>query len=492
MAKRSIPWEPIPNITVVERAPGNLFIQRGPVYRPDPVINRVPGRETIVRPNQPAANDPNPAGRLTPRMVEAIIKFFARKSPLALLGTAFWQFYEAYQTGVFDDYDPLNPPEYRPPVGPREYTIGGERTVEYLKENFPEYYRENYGETLVGVRFQENAGSVYDWRPRTIEEVIVTAPKITPPRTNIQVRIYYRSYLRPEAGEPAPNYDPDPEPDLEPAPEPETLPDDLPEPANDPEYDPEPEDDPRPFPGWPWPDLPPANDPEYEPHQEPGEDAPPDIWIPWEPAPNPKPEQEPEPLEDPDPETNPEGNPEGQPIKPPLRDPNLQPEGDPLVEINFDNLPKEEINGALELKVGPGPSLEFRSYVPRLRYRNETKRRKDKKSVNTALYRAGLRMINRTYGTYSEVMDLVHVIENNVYLDGKALGDMDLEEKKAALKYIEKHGLGTVRIDWEQLVVDFGVNQATDYAIGRASDIANQALIDMDISPGHLSGAGGK
>lgn len=119
----------------------------------------------------------------------------------------------------------------------------------------------------------------------------------------------------------------------------------------------------------------------------------------------------------------------------------------------------------------------------------ENRKRKDRKSKRaSAAIRALYKLINKTYGEYTELQDLYEVITQNitvVYLGGLVrwkLSDIDEPDEDDILRYkfgtrleAQIHHLqmaykyGEVVVDWEQLAYDYFVMQVIDTTIGFAN-----------------------
>lgn len=251
-------------------------------------------------------------------------------------------------------------------------------------------------------------------------------------------------------------------PDIEPEAEPFTFP--QLEPANDPEP---PEDQPLPDEDWPpifiplpdvappeeQPELPePANEPEYEP--QPGED-------PYE-NPSEEPQQ--------DPQRNPEQAPEQAPQEEPASEPALDPETLP-------SLPDMK----MELAVRQG-RLEFiiqQMPAARPQHKWENRRRKDTKSKHNQLYRTVMKFITKTFGEVTEILDMIDAVFDNVEYRGKSLNRYSLKRRIEILKGIEEGriSLSSLKIDWEQMIVDIVAMNAMDTLVGKVAGKAAQARV---------------
>jgi hypothetical protein len=106
-----------------------------------------------------------------------------------------------------------------------------------------------------------------------------------------------------------------------------------------------------------------------------------------------------------------------------------------------------------------------------------TKRRKDVK-VNRRWIKAAHKLINITYGTYSEFRDFLEVFVWNIRYrkkDGTWGYAMSLERGsvQGALRGLRE---GRYELDMGQLIIDFAMTQLQDYVIGRASQLSTRAI----------------
>ncbi len=335
-----------------------------------------------------------------------------------------------------------------------------------------------------------------------MEYITVTAPRVqaqTPrflnPRDIVDISYdpYYQAQPESEP-EPEPQPDPQPEAPEDPEQDPANDPEYFPEPANDPEYYPEPDTEPSPtrrpspLPYDPW--LP--------------EIVPPDVFIPVRP-PNivePSPEYEPnspfaprpnEPLEPPpDKPSPPVADPLAPPFDPqkdgyPEPDPGPNPSPDPSTTPDREGQPSfaPDYDASLSLRVDGQGRIRFRvqrKIRPQRRFKPRRKYRHDKKTKDVQFYRAGLKLINKTYGELDELMDWYDIILDNV-----SVGGVKASDSPEVLLYITENGFDdTVRIDWEAMVFDWALNNATETLIARMQQLKANAMIDMDMLPGRI------
>ena len=174
-------------------------------------------------------------------------------------------------------------------------------------------------------------------------------------------------------------------------------------------------------------------------------------------------------------ETLPEGNPVREPNKAPH--PSQQPDADPDDSTIRDLPGLPEVQGSVTVSIDPNVGLQLKiQRALRPQRQEENKPRKDKKYGKAVrMYRSILRLHTTTFGTYSEIMDFMDVLMNNVVVDGKYLWKHD-NPYQALLRGLKT---GKWDIDWEGFAVDFAANQAQDMAIGKSSAKVREALNDM-------------
>lgn len=118
---------------------------------------------------------------------------------------------------------------------------------------------------------------------------------------------------------------------------------------------------------------------------------------------------------------------------------------------------QEVIERGPEYRFSAAASLQARSVMASLRsgsHDGTKKRRIDGKGQSHAQYVAGLRMVHRTYGRASEVMDLYEAIFWNVYLGGRS---------------VASGGSGDdLQVDWTGVVSDLFMNEVVDRSVGYA------------------------
>ena len=78
-------------------------------------------------------------------------------------------------------------------------------------------------------------------------------------------------------------------------------------------------------------------------------------------------------------------------------------------------LPEPEEQLDIELSVDPR-GLRFKISRGKPKHSRENRRARDKKQHNSTLYRAGLKLINKTYGQADEVIDWTEILLNNLYI----------------------------------------------------------------------------
>lgn len=475
--------------------PGGMQMER-------PIIE-----EVLVKGQKPpeAANDPR-YGKLSNSGFEQLAKFLLRGGSISLLAYLVKEGIDK----IDDIFDPIV--ERQKKIKEADARIKVHESVNRKGEKTRLTPEDIWGENSTEVGWE-----MFDRGKYPMEHIHVTAPRIRAKvPTVLRPGVKFSVEFRPGMGEPAPDLEP--LPDLEPAPEPDQVPEDWPEPANDPEYEPEPKTRPGVVPWWdplnpqepandpiyePRPDYPPVYipvepnvpvEPDYEEIAEPEEDRPGEEESPSEDQEaDPRPERTPDELSPPDPWWKPYikptewPNPHNQPGHnvPPDEGPaiNPTPQPEPLPG------PAQGIKGGIAVKLVPGGAMQIEFYEPRARHDEAHKRRHDRKKEDVHLYRIGLFLINRTYGTWTEVMEVYDAMVDNMYIlddngNEVSLGSFSPDEQREILDEIHRsRGWNDVRIDWEGFMMDIAVNEATDYAIGKASQLKAQALIDMGKLP---------
>ena len=165
--------------------------------------------------------------------------------------------------------------------------------------------------------------------------------------------------------------------------------------------------------------------------------------------------------------------------QPPVPDDPVKP--DPGIETD----PPFDIVDQVEIGVTPDgfPFVNYTTQPQNNKDPAENKRRKDRKEGKGRLaYRMALRFVTKTFGTATELADFYEILMNNLYFDGVSLGDMSLQEQANIFEwYLDNPQLFDARMymDFDQFVVDFAVNQAMDAVIGKVSQKATGARIEM-------------
>lgn len=110
--------------------------------------------------------------------------------------------------------------------------------------------------------------------------------------------------------------------------------------------------------------------------------------------------------------------------------------------------------------------------------RTSLKRKKDTKA-NRRWIKAAHKLINTTYGTWSEYQDLVDALAWNVYdvTDDGLVYAMALEDGKV-VKVLEGLVEGKYELDTGQFIIDYVTMQAQDMIQGRASKALTKEVID--------------
>jgi hypothetical protein len=115
--------------------------------------------------------------------------------------------------------------------------------------------------------------------------------------------------------------------------------------------------------------------------------------------------------------------------------------------------------------------------ISRTKVRASRRRRKDQKA-NRRWIKAAHKLINVTYGTYSEIKDLVEAFANNIgYVNenGKWVSAM-AEQRGDLKKVLRMYREGHYEIDIGQFILDYAYMQAQDFVIGKSSQLANTAI----------------
>ena len=89
-------------------------------------------------------------------------------------------------------------------------------------------------------------------------------------------------------------------------------------------------------------------------------------------------------------------------------------------------------------------------------------------------------MISMTYGTYSEMRDLMEAIAYNAYVlndKGERIPALALE-KGSLLKVMQGIGEGKYELDMGKFIIDFTVMQATDALVGKMNQKIVKDWID--------------
>ena len=114
------------------------------------------------------------------------------------------------------------------------------------------------------------------------------------------------------------------------------------------------------------------------------------------------------------------------------------------------------------------------------RHRASRVRKKDTKA-NRKWLKAGHKLINVTYGTYTEIMDAVEALAWNTYIEqnGKRIPAMALEDGKL-VPVLDGILDGKYEVDIPQFVVDFAIMQSMDFLQAKFS----QRILDQSVDQG--------
>lgn len=85
-----------------------------------------------------------------------------------------------------------------------------------------------------------------------------------------------------------------------------------------------------------------------------------------------------------------------------------------------------------------------------------------------------MQFISKTWGTVTEILDLMNSIMNNAEYEGQVISEMSPDERDALIKGLESGeiGLDELLIDWEQVMIDVVMNEVMDRLIGAVSSKA--------------------
>lgn len=155
----------------------------------------------------------------------------------------------------------------------------------------------------------------------------------------------------------------------------------------------------------------------------------------------------------------------------------------PQTEIKVEPVQKPDGSPGIRITTRTRPSLRTREnprQVKRLRPREENRRRKDTKSRDSRLYRAGLYYINKTFGEIDELLDFADAVMGNFYVDGKPLSEWN-DPQDALRKALRSKDYG---FDFQQFLLDVAANEIEDRVIGKVMEKYGQALREMNIRAG--------
>jgi hypothetical protein len=121
---------------------------------------------------------------------------------------------------------------------------------------------------------------------------------------------------------------------------------------------------------------------------------------------------------------------------------------------------------------------DIRLKVRPTKQRASVKRKKDVKA-NRKWLKATHMLISVTFGTYTEILDLLEALAWNSYQmrNGKKIPAMPLEEGKLVNILIGVLD-GKYDVDMEQLIIDYTYMQLQDYLIGKTSQAITSSVID--------------
>ena len=126
-------------------------------------------------------------------------------------------------------------------------------------------------------------------------------------------------------------------------------------------------------------------------------------------------------------------------------------------------------NGQLQLVLTQTRAISF----------EENMLRHDRKSGNASgLIRSIYKLVNKTYGTYTEIADLTEAISRNIIIDGTFASSMSLEQRLRKLMCVYQ-GKCEIEIDFQQMALDIFMMELIDSVIGRASSYHGKVAADQ-------------
>lgn len=134
----------------------------------------------------------------------------------------------------------------------------------------------------------------------------------------------------------------------------------------------------------------------------------------------------------------------------------------------------------LSIGLSPASSGMVRMSLRRTELSGLRQKRKDQKSRDAVLYRAGLRMIGRTYGRFSEYLDAYEAFMWNVYVDGVPLARHERPLDAALSGRASVDGLGMAR--------DLLTNEVIDRVFAARGRAVREASRGLNIGPGRFIG----
>ena len=157
------------------------------------------------------------------------------------------------------------------------------------------------------------------------------------------------------------------------------------------------------------------------------------------------------------------------------------PQDDPSPSIVPEIMPKVQsrVNETgVTLELSRQGSRDIRLKVRPTKQRASRRRRSDAKA-NRKWLKATHMLISVTFGTYTEILDLLEALAWNSYAmrNGEKVGAMPLENGKLVDILIGVLD-GKYDVDMEQLIIDYAYMQLQDFIIGKTSQAITSSVID--------------
>lgn len=153
------------------------------------------------------------------------------------------------------------------------------------------------------------------------------------------------------------------------------------------------------------------------------------------------------------------------------------PQPDPSIAPEVFTSPQSKVSEAgVVIEVVSDNGIQVR--VRPTRQRASVRRRKDTKA-NRRMLKAAHKLVNVTYGSYSEVMDFLEALAWNVYevRGGKRVLVMSTNGG-SVFQTLDGLAKGRYEVDLASLIVDYAFMQAQDFVIGRMGQLATESAIN--------------